>query len=49
VDKYFSYRPTERLVASWWLLDLDLAAGTITDGLQQLEVLLKPIYEALQK
>ncbi len=45
-DKYFSYRPTERLLASWRLLDLDLAAGTVTDGLQQLEVLLKPIYEA---
>jgi transposase len=49
VDKYFSYRPTERLLASWRLLDLDLAAGTVTEGLQQLEVLLKPIYEALQE
>jgi transposase len=49
LDKYFSYRPTERLLASWRLLDLDLAAGTVTDGLQQLEALLKPIYEALQE
>jgi transposase len=49
LDKYFSYRPTERLLASWRLLGLDLAAGTVTDGLQQLEVLLRPIYEALQK
>ena len=49
LDKYFSYRPTERLLASWRLLDLDLAPGTVTDGLQRLEVLLRPIYEALKK
>jgi len=49
VDKYFSYRPTERLLASWRLLDLDLAAGTVTDGLQRLEVLTRPIYEALKQ
>jgi transposase len=49
LDKYFSYRPTERLLASWRLLDLDLAPGTVADGLQRLEVLLKPIYAALQE
>jgi transposase len=49
LDKYFSFRPTERLLASWRLLGLDLAAGTVTDGLQRLEVLLRPIYEALQE
>jgi transposase len=49
LDKYFSYRPTERLLASWRLLSLDLAPGTVTDGLQRLEVLLRPIYEALKK
>jgi transposase len=49
LDKYFSYRPTERLLASWRLLGLDLAPGTVTDGLQRLEVLLRPIYEALKK
>lgn len=49
LDKYFSYRPTERLLASWRLLDLDLAAGTVTDGLQRLEVLLRPIYQALKE
>ena len=43
LDKYFSYRPTERLLASWRLLGLDLAPGTVTDGLKQLEVLLRPI------
>ena len=49
LDKYFSYRPTERLLASWRLLDLDLAAGTVTDGLQRLEVLLRPIYQAIKE
>jgi transposase len=49
LDKYHSYRPTERLLASWRLLGLDLAPGTVTDGLQRLEVLLRPIYEALKE
>jgi transposase len=49
LDKYFSYRPTERLLASWRLLSLDLAPGTVTDGLQRLEVLLRPIDEALKE
>ena len=48
LDKYFSYRPTERLLASWRLWGLDLAPGTVTDGLKQLEVLLRPIDEALK-
>ena len=49
LDKYFGYRPTERLLNSWRLLDLDLAPGTVTDGLQRLEALVRPIYEALQE
>jgi transposase len=49
LDKYFSYRPTERLLASWRLLGLDLAPGTVTAGLEQLEVLLRPIDEALKQ
>jgi transposase len=49
LDKYFSFRPTERLLASWHLLGLDLAPGTVTDGLRRLELLLKPIYKALQE
>ncbi len=49
LDKYFTYRPTERLLAFWRLGDLDLAAGTVTDGLQRLEVLLRPIYEAIKQ
>ena len=49
LDKYFSYRPTERLLGSWGLMGLDLAPGTVTDGLRRLEVLLRPIYEALKQ
>jgi transposase len=49
LDKYFSYRPTERLLASWRLWGLDLAPGTVTDGLQRLEVLLRPIDGALKE
>jgi transposase len=49
LDQSFSYRPTERLLASWRLLGLDLAPGTVTDGLSRLEVLLGPIYQALQQ
>ena len=49
LDKYFGYRPTERLLGSWRLLDLDPAPGTVTDGLERLEVLLRPIYQALRE
>jgi transposase len=49
LDKYFSYRPTERLLASLRLWGLDLAPGTVNDGLKQLEVLLRPIDEALKE
>jgi transposase len=49
LDKYFSFRPTERLLASWELLGLNLAPGTVTDGLGRLEVLLRPIYQALRE
>lgn len=49
LDKFASYRPTQRLLEQWRLLGLDLAAGTVTDGLQRLEPLFKPIMEALLK
>jgi transposase len=49
LDKDFGYRPTERLLGSWRRLDWDLAPGTVTDGLQRLEVLLRPIYQALHE
>jgi transposase len=47
IDKYFSHRPTERLLAQWQLLGLDLAAGTVADGLRRLEPLFTPLYEAM--
>jgi transposase len=49
LDKFASYRPTQRLLEHWRLLGMDLAAGTVTDGLQRLEPLFKPILEALLK
>jgi transposase len=47
IDKFSSYRPTERLLDHWRLLDLDLAAGTVAGGLERLEPLFQPLYEAL--
>lgn len=47
LDKYSSYRPTERLLGQLEQYDLDLPAGTINDGLQRIEPMLSPIYEAL--
>ena len=47
LDKFVSHRPTERLLAQWRLLDLDVAAGTVTGGLRRLEPLFAPLYEAL--
>jgi transposase len=48
LDKFASHRPTERLLKHWQLLGLDLALGTVTDGLQRLEPLFQPIQEALR-
>jgi transposase len=47
LDKFASHRPTQRLLEQWQLLGLDLAAGTITDGLQRLEPLFAPLLQAL--
>jgi transposase len=49
LDKFASYRPTQRLLEQWRLLGLDLAAGTVTDGLQRLEPLFRPIMAAVLK
>ena len=46
LDKYSSYRPTERLLGQLEQYDLDLPAGTINDGLRRIEPMLSPIYEA---
>ena len=46
LDKYSSYRPTERLLGQLKQYDLDLPAGTVNDGLQRIEPMLRPVYEA---
>jgi transposase len=47
LDKYSSYRPTERLLGQLEQYDLDLPAGTVNDGLKRIEPMMTPIYEAL--
>lgn len=47
LDKYASYRPTERLLGQLEQYDLDLPAGTVNDGLRRIEPMLRPLYEAL--
>jgi transposase len=49
LDKFASHRPTQRLLEQWQSLGLDVAPGTITDGLRRLEPLFTPIQEALRK
>jgi transposase len=49
LDKFASHRPTERLLAQWQLLGLDVAAGTVAGGLERLEPLFQPLYDALLK
>ena len=46
LDKYSSYRPTERLLGQLEQYDLALPAGTVNDGLERIEPMLHPIYEA---
>jgi transposase len=47
LGKFFSHQPTERLLLQWRLLGLDLSAGTVAGGLERLEPLFTPLYEAL--
>jgi len=47
--KYFNHQPTERLLASWNLLGLDLADSTVNAGLRRLQPLFTPIYEAVRE
>jgi transposase len=49
LDKFASYRPTERLLKHWQLLGVDLAPGTVADGLRRLEALFTPLQEALRE
>ncbi|SIO63175.1 transposase [Singulisphaera sp. GP187] len=47
LDKFVGHRPTERLLHQWRLLGLDVAAGTVAGGLERLEPLFQPLYQAL--
>jgi transposase len=47
LDKFVGHRPTERLLAQWRTLGLEVAAGTAAGGLKRLEPLFTPLYEAL--
>lgn len=47
LGKFFSHQPVERQLNEWRLLGLDLSPGTVTGGLERLESLFTPLYEAL--
>jgi transposase len=49
LDKFASHRSTERLLRQWQFLGLDLAAGTVTEGLRRLQPLFEPILAALRE
>ncbi len=49
LDKFASQRPTERLLNQWQHWGLDLAPGTVADGLRRLEPLFQPIMTALRE
>lgn len=49
LDKYASHRPTERLLAAWKHLGLEIAASTVAGGLQRLLPLFEPLYQAIQE
>src|SRR3954453_10703473 len=47
LDKFLFYRPTYRLLEDLSTQGLDLAQGTLTDGLQRLLPLFEPVYDQL--
>jgi len=47
VAKYFNHQPIERLLASWALIGLNLAPSTVNEGLERLQPLFVPVYEAI--
>jgi transposase len=48
VEKFHLQRPTQRTIAQLRLLGVNLAPGTIADGMKRIEPLLEPIYAALR-
>ena len=47
LEKFHLQRPTHRTIEQLRLLGLNLASGTITDGLKRIEPLLRPLYDAI--
>jgi len=47
LGKFYSHQPIERQLGAWRLLGLDIAPGTVNGGLERLEPLFTPVYEAL--
>jgi transposase len=47
LDEFVGHRPTERSLSQWRSLGLDVAAGTVAGGLERLEPLFEPLYDAL--
>lgn len=47
LDKFASHRPTERLLAHWRWIGMDVAPGTVAGGLKRLEPLFQPLHQAL--
>ena len=48
LEKFLLGRPLQRTIEQLGLYELDPAAGTMTAGMQRIEPLLKPIYQALR-
>ena len=49
VEKFHLQRPTHRTIKQLQLQELDLAPGTIAEGLKRIEPLFTPIYEAIRR
>lgn len=47
ISKYQAHQPVERWLLGWRQNDLDLANGTVFDGLRRIEPLLQPIHQAI--
>jgi transposase len=47
LGKFFVHQPVERQLAQWRLLGLNLSPGTVNGGLERIEPLFTPVYEAL--
>jgi transposase len=47
LDKFMGMNPTNRLLAQWQLIGLDIPLSTVTNGLKRIEPMLQPVYEAI--